>query len=188
MEMDVGTVVVSDDGPIIAPELCRSALQRSVGMILYHAGFEDFQPSALEAMTDVAADYFQKLVKTLGVYHEAPKARDVRASVAAESGTNVERIKRTDTVSSTVSKGPQAEPHSPASWIARFTPEEQILLALNENGVVIGDLETYIKEDVERLSGKLETHHARTKEYLLELLRPALDPSQVGTDLSLIHI
>jgi len=182
MEVDVGPVVVSDDGPIVAPELCRSVLQRTVGMILYHAGFEDFQPSALEAITDVAADYFQKLVKTLSVYHEAPKARDARASAVAESSTTLDRIKRSDTASSAVSKAQQADPYVPASWVARFTPEEQILLALNENGVDIGDLETYIKEDVERLSGKLETHHARTKEYLLELLRPALDPSQVGTD------
>lgn len=182
MEADIGPIVVSDDGPIIASELCRSVLQRSVGRILYHAGFEDFQPSALEAITDVAADYFQKLVKTLGVYHEAPKAREESVSTVADSGTNSERIKQTDTVSPVASKGQQAEPCVSTSWIARFSPEEQILLALNENGVDIGDLETYIKEDVERLSGKLETHHARTKEYLLELLRPALDPSQVGTD------
>ena len=66
-------MVVSDDGPIMAPWVCRSALQRSVGKIFYHAGFEDFQPSALEAVTDLASEYFTKLVGAFKTYREQPK-------------------------------------------------------------------------------------------------------------------
>lgn len=73
VEQDVGAVVVSEDGPIMAPWVCRAAFQRAVGKIFYHAGFEDFQPSALDAVTDIATDFFAKLTRSLGSYREAPK-------------------------------------------------------------------------------------------------------------------
>ncbi len=73
VEADIGQLVVSDDAPAISPGVCRAALQRSVGKLFYHAGFEDFQPSALDAITDIAGDYLTNLVRTLGVYSEAPK-------------------------------------------------------------------------------------------------------------------
>lgn len=59
----------------MAPWLCRTTFQRSIGEIFYHAGFEDFQPAALEAVTDVASDFFVNLVKTLKVYSELPRSR-----------------------------------------------------------------------------------------------------------------
>ncbi|EMD00268.1 hypothetical protein BAUCODRAFT_84039 [Baudoinia panamericana UAMH 10762] len=73
VEQDIGTVVVSEEGPLIAPWLNRAALQRSVGKIFYHAGFEDFQPSALDAAVDLAGEYFGKLVEGFKVYREQPK-------------------------------------------------------------------------------------------------------------------
>ncbi|KAL1890581.1 Transcriptional activator spt7 [Ceratocystis pirilliformis] len=73
VEADVPPQFVTDDGPLIAGNLCEKALQRSIGKILYHAGFEELQPSAVDALTDIAADYFQKLCRTFNVYNEADK-------------------------------------------------------------------------------------------------------------------
>lgn len=73
VEQDIGPVVVSEDGPLMAPWVNRAALQRSIGKIFYHAGFEDFQPSALDTVTDVATDYLIKLVDDFKSFHEQPK-------------------------------------------------------------------------------------------------------------------
>lgn len=59
----------------MAPWVCRAALQRSVGKIFYLAGFEDFQPAALDVMTDVASDFFTKLVSSFNAYREMPRSR-----------------------------------------------------------------------------------------------------------------
>src|SRR5215469_5467745 len=81
VDVDIETMVVSDDGPVMAPWVCRAALQRSVGKIFYHAGFEEFQPSALDAVTDVAVNFFHKLVTTLKTYHEAPMVANSQAAI-----------------------------------------------------------------------------------------------------------
>ncbi|CZR64230.1 related to transcription regulator SPT7 [Phialocephala subalpina] len=73
IEADIEPHVVSDDGPIMATWVCKAALQRSVAKICYHAGFEELQPSALDVITDIAGDFFTKLVQTFNVYREAPK-------------------------------------------------------------------------------------------------------------------
>ncbi|KAF2166132.1 hypothetical protein M409DRAFT_66659 [Zasmidium cellare ATCC 36951] len=135
LEQDVGPVVVSEEGPLMAPWVNRAAFQRSVGKIFYHAGFEDFQPSALDVVTDVASEFLAKLGQGLMLYHEQPKK----------------------------------EAEAP-----RFTFEEQVLHTLDENGMDIESLETYIKDDVERLSNKLGVMHERMKSHLADLLRPAL--------------
>lgn len=57
----------------MAPWVNRAAFQRAVGKVFYHAGFEDFQPSALEAATDVAADFFSKLIRNFTTLKEVPK-------------------------------------------------------------------------------------------------------------------
>src|ERR1700750_2388335 len=75
-EADIDTLVVSHDGPIMSPEVCRAAFQRSIGKVFYHAGFEDFQPSALEAATDFIAEHFQRLVRTFSSFSTAPKVDD----------------------------------------------------------------------------------------------------------------
>lgn len=129
----------------MAGEVCRSALQRSVAKIFYHAGFEELQPSALDTITDIAGDYFQKLVRTFNVYREAEKK--------PASGAYADR-------------GARFQP--------RFTPEEVILHTLNENGHDVDALESYARDDVERLSNKLGQLHERMKAHLADLLRPAL--------------
>jgi transcriptional activator SPT7 len=154
METDIEPMVVSEDGALMAPLVCRAALQRSVGKIFYHAGFEEFQPSALDAVTDVAAKFFQNLVASLGVYRETPKMKsDVPITLPDGKTTN---------------------------WTPRFTQEESILHALHANGVDLETLETYVKDDVERLGSKLSGMHDRMRSYYAELLRPALD--NAGTD------
>lgn len=56
----------------------------------------------------------------------------------------------------------------------RFTPEEVLLHTLDENGTSIASLETYAKDDVNRLGTKLGSIHDRMKSHLADLLRPAL--------------
>lgn len=131
MEQDVGPLAVSEDGPIMSPWVCRAAFQRSVGKIFYHAGFEDFQPSALDAATDIAADFFSKMIRTFTTYVEVPKAESA----------------------------PQ-----------HFTAEEKVLHTLHKNGLDLEGLETYVKDDVERLNSKLVVVHERMKAHLADLL------------------
>lgn len=149
IEADIEPVVVSEDGPVMAPYVCRAALQRSVGRIFYHAGFEEFQPSAMDAITDIAGDFIHKLVASFGLYREMPKMKSAVA-VPDANGT-------------------------PTNWVPRFTQEEAILHSLQVNGVDLESLETYVKDDVERLGTKLSGMHDRMRSYYAELLRPALD-------------
>lgn len=129
----------------MATWVCKAALQRSVSKICYHAGFEELQPSALDVITDLAGDYFGKLAQTFGVYRETPK---VPAS------------------------GPIARQGQ--QYQERFTNEEVVLHTLSENGLDVEALESYVKDDVERLGSKLGIMHERMKSHLSELLRPAL--------------
>lgn len=130
-EADIGPVVVSEEGPLMAPWVCRAAMKRSVGKVFYHAGFEDFQPSALDTVTDIAAEYFRKLAENFNCFREQPKV----------------------------------DTETP-----RFTYEEQVLHSLGENGIDLEGLETYVKDDVERLTTKLSVVHERMKAHLADLL------------------
>lgn len=130
----------------MAGEVCKAALQRSVAKIFYHAGFEELQPSALETVTDIAGDYFTKLVRSFNVYHEAEKK--VATGVYAERG---------------------------ARFQPRFTPEEVLLHTLSENGHELDLLEGYARDDVPKLGSKLGVIHERMKAHLADLLRPALN-------------
>ncbi|KAI9643657.1 Transcriptional activator spt7 [Ciborinia camelliae] len=150
IETDIEPHVTSDDGPIMSSWVCKAAMQRSVAKLCYHAGFEELQPSALDVITDLAGDFFGKLVKTFGVYREAHKV--------------------------------PAAPGSGSKWQERYTNEEVVLHSLSENGLDIEALESYVKDDVERLGSKLSAMHERMKSHLTDLLRPALtDGSQDGS-------
>ncbi|KXH51550.1 hypothetical protein CNYM01_09711 [Colletotrichum nymphaeae SA-01] len=152
VEQDAEPSFIADDGPVIAPETCRSALQRSVAKILYHTGFEELQPSAIDTMTSLASDYFEKIIKTFNVYREAEK---IEAPVSRAEGSS--------------------------RFQSRFTPEEIILHTLDENGCDLLSLESYAKDEVDRLSTKLGGIHERMKFHLTELLRPALT-QEAGQD------
>lgn len=142
VEADIDRMVVSDDGPIMAKWTVRAALQRSIAKIFYHAGFEETQPAALDAVTDLAGDFFSNITKTFGVYTQAPKVR-------------TEHIKGSN--------------ESPV-WKSRFTREEALLHCLDENGVELEALESYAKDDIDRLGSKLDALHERYKVHLAELL------------------
>lgn len=113
--------------------------------LFYHAGFEELQPTALEAITDIASDYFTKLTHTVNIYREAEKK--LAAPTVAEQGKR---------------------------FVPRFTNEEVVLHSLNENGTSIEGLDNYVKDDVDRLGNKLGAIYERMKLHLTELLRPAL--------------
>ena len=125
----------------MAPWVNRAALQRAVGKIFYHAGFEDFQPAALDAATDVASDFFSKIVRSFTTYAELPKSDET------------------------------ATP--------RYTPEEQVLHTLHKSGLDLEALETYVKDDVDRLNSKLVTVHERMKAHLADLLVSRCLPFQM---------
>ena len=144
-EQDIEPYVMSDDGPVIAPQVTRAALQRSTAQLLIHAGFEEFQPSALEAFTDMAGDYFQKIAQTLVQYAQAP-------NVPVPVNGQPNKVK----------------------WKNRFTREECILHTLQENGADLEALDTYVNEDIDRMGARLTATHDRMKSHLADLLRPAL--------------
>ncbi|KLP03298.1 related to transcription regulator SPT7 [Fusarium fujikuroi] len=150
VEQDIEPHFISDDGPVMAPETCQNALKRSIAKVLYHTGFEELQPSAMDAFTSVASDYFQKLCRTFNVYNESEK----KPSPAHAQGSKFQ---------------------------PRFTPEEVILHTLDENGHDISSLELYAKDELDRLSTKLDALHERMKLHLTDLLRPAL-AQDAGTD------
>lgn len=139
-ELDIEPVVVSDDGPFMAPGLCRATLQRSIGKLFYHAGFEEFQPSALEAMTDAATHFFTGLVQSVAVYTEASRLKQAEDNAGG------------------------------LGYQTRFNLEETILHALDENGLDVEGLELYVKDDMERQGTKLAVMHERMKAHLAELL------------------
>ncbi|KAF2661616.1 hypothetical protein K491DRAFT_420008 [Lophiostoma macrostomum CBS 122681] len=155
IEADIEPVVVSEDGAVMAPYVCRAALQRSVGKIFYHAGFEEFQPSALESITDIAGQFFQNLARSVGVYREVPKMKS-DTPVALPNGNTT-------------------------TWVPRFSQEEATLHALSANGVDLETLDAYVKDDIERLGTKLAGMHDRMRSHYAELLRPALD-GNAGAD------
>jgi transcriptional activator SPT7 len=152
VEEDIEGHVVSDDGPIMAQWVCRAALQRSVGKLCYTAGFEELQPSAIEVITDLASTYFQNLAKTFKVYLETPKM--AAKGAAAEAGEK---------------------------WQDRYSNDELMLHVLSENGLDLEALESYVKEDTDRMGSKLSTVHERMKAHLADLLRPALG-ADAGAD------
>ncbi|KAI0141727.1 bromodomain-containing protein [Xylariaceae sp. FL1272] len=144
-EADIEPHVTCGDDLVMAPEVCRAALQRSVAKLFYHAGFEEYQPSALDAITDIAADYFGKMVQTFKTYTEIEK-QDV-VSVGNGGAITIQ---------------------------PRYTDEQIMLHTLAENGYSIEALESYAKDEVDRLGNKLSGIHERMKTHLADLVRPAV--------------
>ncbi|KAL8683043.1 MAG: hypothetical protein Q9186_000953 [Xanthomendoza sp. 1 TL-2023] len=149
VEQDVDPHVMNDGGPIVSSEVVQAALKRAVGEAFFHAGFEEFQPSALDAATSLASDFFVKIGRTLAEYSQAPKV-PVSKHIPGGSG--------------------QVE----VTWIDRFTQEEIILHTLHENGSDLEALEYYVKDEVDRSATKMVQMQDRMKAHLADLLRPAL--------------
>jgi len=149
VEQDIEPHVMSDDGPVASPWVTRAALQRSIGKLCFHAGFEEFQPSALDALTDLAGDFFTKLAASLLSYSQAPKTA-VQIPVPGTAG------------------------ETQVTWEPRFSIEEMILHSLQDNGTDLDALDTYVSEDTDRAGTKIAIMHDRMKSHLADLLRPAL--------------
>ncbi|KAF3942141.1 hypothetical protein ABW19_dt0206708 [Dactylella cylindrospora] len=132
VEAEPEDFLISEDGPIMSEDVCRAAFQRSIAKIFYHTGFEDYQPTAFDLVTDIATSFFKKIGTTMMLYKETPLTA------------------------------------------GRFAPDEIILHTLQENGLEIESLEAYIRDDVERLGGKLTQLNDRMRSHLADLLRPAL--------------
>ncbi|KAL6250220.1 Transcriptional activator spt7 [Rhinocladiella similis] len=150
VEADIPNHVMSDAGPVMAPYVCKAAFQRSIGKIFFHAGFEEFQPSALDAMTDLAADFFQNLCSSLANYREDYRIPVVE-SIPAGQGQKID-----------------------AGLKCPNTMEEAILHSLHSSGLSLSDLDIYAREDIDRTVTRLTMMHDRMKAHLTDLLRPAL--------------
>ncbi|KAI5301409.1 Transcriptional activator spt7 [Ascosphaera pollenicola] len=154
---------MNHSGPVISPWIARAALQRSVGKICYHVGFEEFQPSALDAITDVAADFFHRLGGAFKTYLEVPRIS------AAEDDPEVVKSEAEDDKSVKPSTAPEA-----AQVKRPLKGEEIIRHTLNSVGLDPETLESYVTDDIERIGAKLGQLHERLKLHLAELLRPGL--------------
>ncbi|KAG8529156.1 uncharacterized protein KY384_005791 [Bacidia gigantensis] len=144
-EQDVNPHVTSCEGPVLAPDTSRAALRRSAAKLLMHAGFEEFQPSAMEAFTDMASDYFKKIASTLTQYSQAPL---VPIPVQGQENKVI--------------------------WKPRFSRQDCILHTLQENGADLESLDTYVNEEIDRTGTRINATHDRIKAHLADLLRPAL--------------
>ncbi|KAL8833403.1 MAG: hypothetical protein Q9170_004284 [Blastenia crenularia] len=149
VEQDVEPHVMNDSGPVVSAEVTQAALRRSVAKVFFHAGFEEYQPSALDAVTDLASDFFVKITKTLVEYLQTPKI-PIQTSVPDGSG------------------------EVSVKWEDRFTKEEMVLHTLHENGSDLEALESYVKDEIDRTGTKLVQMQDRMKAHLADLLRPAL--------------
>lgn len=163
VEQDVPPHVMNHTGPVISPWVARAALQRSVGKICYSVGFEEFQPSALDAITDIAADFFQRLGGTFKTYLEVP-----RISTAEDNLKTVDPDAEED-----VAAKPTTAPE-PEKFKRELKGEHIIRHTLNAVGLDPETLESYVKEDIDRVGTKLGQLHERLKLHLADLLRPGL--------------
>lgn len=152
VEQDIPNHVVADAGPLMAPWVAKASFQRAIGQVFFQAGFEEFQPSALDAVTDLAAEFFTRLCTTIINYREDYK---ISSSTIVPAG-----------------QGQKAS--SSPSYMTPTTTEEAILHSLHTSGLSLNDLDGYVKEDVDRLGTRLTTLHDRMKAHLADLLRPAL--------------
>lgn len=53
--------------------LARALMRRSSSHLLYQAGFEDFQPQAIDAFGEIAGDFLTTIGKVMKEYTESPK-------------------------------------------------------------------------------------------------------------------
>ena len=112
-----------------------------------------------------------KLCYHVGFEELQPSALDVITDIA---GDYFGKLARAFNVYREAPKIPANNAANGAKWQERFTNEEVALHALNESGLDVEALESYVKDDIERFGGKLGVMHERMKAHLADLLRPAL--------------
>ena len=123
-------------------ELAEYVMEQTVAKVLFHCGFEG--PYTTSHSRADRADF-------------QPFAFDVVTNLAIEYMQDLGR-----TLTTYMNNLDRRK---------RFTEEEMILHMLDLNGVRnLDQLETYIKDDIERYGTKLEDCHRRLKRFLTELL------------------
>lgn len=155
-EADLKDHVMTDDGPLMAPWVSKAALTRSIGEIFFHAGFEEFQPSAIDAVSDMAETFFRNLCSNLSTYLTEEK-------IPVSSSVSVPATQKS--VQSTDAK-PTLQPAIPV--------EEAILHTLHESGQCLNDLDYYAAEEIDRTANRLQTMYDRMRSHYADLLKPAL--------------
>lgn len=155
-EEDVQNVVMSDDGPLMAPWVAKAALTRSIGEVFFHAGFEEFQPSAIDVVADLAANFFSTLCSNLNDY------------------MTEEKISLQETVNVQQKQSLPASQRQKSSVTTTLSKEEAILHTLRESGLSINDLDYYAREEMDRTSTKLQTMYDRMRSHYADLLKPAM--------------
>ena len=160
-EVDVKDHVMTDDGPLMAPWVAKAALTRSIGQVFFHAGFEEFQPSAIEAVADMASEFFQNLCSNLGSYlsQEKVPASTANPIIVAPGQHSIHRLGQE-----------QKTALRPA-----FTSEEAMLHVLNTAGLSLNDIDYYAQDEMERMSTRLQTMYDRMRAHYAELLKPAMN-------------
>ena len=151
-EADVKDVVMTDEGPLMAPWVSKAALTRSIGEIFFHAGFEEFQPSAIDVVADLAGTFFQTLCGNLSRYLTEEK-------VSVPVGQPVPGQKMSDL---------QTELRPAVS------NEEAVLHALHESGLSLNDMDFYANDEMDRTSTRLQTMYDRMRSHYADLLKPAM--------------
>ncbi|KAI5290577.1 Transcriptional activator spt7, partial [Ascosphaera acerosa] len=179
VEKDVPPHVLNHAGPVISPWTARAALQRSLAKVFYSVGFEEFQPSALDAATGIAEDFFQRLSGTLKEHMQAPlvPADDGTAPVKTQS-EDVPSMTTTPpaALSSTRPTAADTSQGGTGKVVLRRprTAEQMVLLTLNAAGLDPELLEAYVKDDIDRTSTKLVQLHERLRTHYKDLVRPAI--------------
>ena len=109
-----------------------------------------------------------KLCYHAGFEELQPSALDVITDIAGDFFVKIARS------FNIYCEAPKVPGTGETKWQERFTKEEIVLHTLNENGLDVESLESYVKDDVERFGAKLGVMHEQMKAHLSDLLRPAL--------------
>jgi len=170
-EADVKDHVMTDEGPMMAPWVCKAAMTRSIGEIFFHAGFEEFQPSAIESIADMAGTFFHTLCSNLSTYlteEKIPISMTTTAPVPSTQATHAQpNVQRS-------ASQPQSQETS-HKLISPITSEDALLHTLQTSGLSLNDLHSYANEEIDRTSAKLNTMYDRMRSHYADLLKPAMN-------------
>lgn len=114
--------------------------------LLAHAGFEGAQENALNVLTEIAMDYMLTIGKTLRVYWD-DYGRQMNSEVRNSFARFIEA----------------------ATYI--FRTKEILMHVLYENGVDnVAELESYIRDDIERYGNRLDELHRKLENSYQDML------------------
>lgn len=110
-----------------------SAFRRSIAKLAMHTGFEETETMAIEALTEIAAEFLSKLGRSVALWMESSQPDEL-------------------------------------------TLEDILLTVLEESGIEgVADLDTYVRDDIEKHSQRLLDHKKKLTTFLSDLLKPVSD-------------